>query len=88
MNGISGAWTTTDRGQGASDKGDPLDAASHLFARLAKAQPFGDGNKRGALLAANGLLGAWHMHDDRIIVWLADWNRVGPEIGTWISPGA
>lgn len=34
------------------------------------------------------LLGAWHMHVDRIIVWLADWNRVGPEIGTWISPGA
>lgn len=99
---------------GASDKGDPLDAASHLFARLAKAQPFGDGNKRSALLAANGLLvragsplmltvpveepertgfndllGAWYMHDDdRIIVWLADWNRAGPETGTWISPGA
>lgn len=27
-----------------------------LFARLAKMQPFGDGNKRTALLAANGLL--------------------------------
>lgn len=97
-----------------SDKGDPLDAASRLFARLAKAQPFDDGNKRGALPAANGLLvragstlmltvpveepertgftdllGAWHMHDDdRIIVWLADWNRMGPENGTRISPGA
>lgn len=35
------------------------------------------------------LLGAWYMHDDdRIVVWLADWNRMGPEIGTWISPGA
>lgn len=33
-----------------------LSAASVLFARLAKAQPFGDGNKRCALLAANGLL--------------------------------
>jgi hypothetical protein len=31
-------------------------AASTLFAQLAKAQPFGDGNKRSALLAANGLL--------------------------------
>ncbi|RBP97506.1 cell filamentation protein Fic [Bifidobacterium aemilianum] len=30
--------------------------AATLFARLAKAQPFGDGNKRSALLAANGLL--------------------------------
>lgn len=30
--------------------------ASHLFAVLAKAQPFGDGNKRTALLAANRLL--------------------------------
>ncbi|WEV74579.1 Fic family protein [Bifidobacterium sp. ESL0798] len=34
----------------------PLNRASHLFATLAKMQPFGDGNKRTALLAANGLL--------------------------------
>ncbi|BDR52540.1 hypothetical protein KIM372_04470 [Bombiscardovia nodaiensis] len=33
-----------------------LAQAVELFARLAKAQPFGDGNKRSALLAANGLL--------------------------------
>lgn len=31
-------------------------AASRLFARLARLQPFGDGNKRTAMLAANGLL--------------------------------
>lgn len=30
-------------------------AASRPFARLARMQPFGDGNKRTALLAANGL---------------------------------
>lgn len=30
--------------------------AARLFALLAKTQPFGDGNKRTALLAANGLL--------------------------------
>lgn len=36
--------------------GGGLGQASHLFAHLAKAQPFGDGNKRTALLAANGLL--------------------------------
>lgn len=35
---------------------DMLLSASTLFAQLAKAQPFGDGNKRSALLAANGLL--------------------------------
>lgn len=35
---------------------DPLQRASRLFAQMAKAQPFGDGNKRSALLAANGLL--------------------------------
>lgn len=35
--------------------GNLLDAA-RLFAQLAKIQPFGDGNKRTALLAANGLL--------------------------------
>lgn len=31
-------------------------AAARLFARLARLQPFGDGNKRTAMLAANGLL--------------------------------
>ncbi len=36
--------------------GDGLRQASYVFAHLAKAQPFGDGNKRTALLAANGLL--------------------------------
>lgn len=41
----------------ATDGGGPsLRRASSLFARTAKAQPFGDGNKRTALLAANGLL--------------------------------
>ena len=33
-----------------------LHDAAHLFSELAKMQPFGDGNKRTALLAANGLL--------------------------------
>lgn len=33
-----------------------LSEASGLFAYLARMQPFGDGNKRTALLAANGLL--------------------------------
>lgn len=33
-----------------------LSEASRLFAYLARVQPFGDGNKRTALLAANGLL--------------------------------
>jgi len=35
---------------------DVVDAAITLFIRLAAAQPFGDGNKRTALFAANGLL--------------------------------
>ena len=34
----------------------PTDAAANLFVVLAKAQPFGDGNKRTALLAANLLV--------------------------------
>lgn len=38
------------------ERNDPLNSAAKLFAVLAKAQPFGDGNKRSALLAANGLL--------------------------------
>ena len=36
--------------------GDDLNGAVLLFAGLARMQPFGDGNKRTALLAANGLL--------------------------------
>lgn len=39
----------------SASSGSPEDA-SLLFASLAAAQPFGDGNKRTALLAANGLL--------------------------------
>jgi len=35
---------------------DDVDAAIALFIRLAATQPFGDGNKRTALFAANGLL--------------------------------
>jgi hypothetical protein len=35
---------------------DPLDNALALFIVLAKAQPFGDGNKRTALFASNGYL--------------------------------
>lgn len=38
-----------------SSSGELIDAAE-LFATLAKMQPFGDGNKRTALLVANGLL--------------------------------
>lgn len=34
----------------------PANAAANLFVALAKAQPFGDGNKRTALLAANLLV--------------------------------
>ncbi|WP_259465478.1 Fic family protein [Bifidobacterium sp. wkB338] len=41
---------------------DILEDAVRLFAGLAKLQPFGDGNKRTALLAGNGLLIA---HGDR-----------------------
>lgn len=35
---------------------DPAENALNLFLRVAKAQPFEDGNKRTALFAANGLL--------------------------------
>lgn len=38
------------------EEGDDLERAVRLFAGLARMQPFGDGNKRTALLAANGLL--------------------------------
>lgn len=41
---------------------DILEDAVRLFAGLAKMQPFGDGNKRSALFAGNGLLIA---HGDR-----------------------
>lgn len=37
-------------------KDDVVSRACGLFARIARAQPFGDGNKRTALLAANGLV--------------------------------
>jgi prophage maintenance system killer protein len=40
----------------ASVSNGSLEDASLLFASLAAAQPFGDGNKRTALLSANGLL--------------------------------
>lgn len=39
---------------------DDLTRATSLFAGLARMQPFGDGNKRTALLTANGLLIAAH----------------------------
>ncbi|WP_276829212.1 Fic family protein [Bifidobacterium coryneforme] len=39
---------------------DDLTRATILFAGLARMQPFGDGNKRTALLTANGLLIAAH----------------------------
>lgn len=39
---------------------DDLTKATNLFAGLARMQPFGDGNKRTALLTANGLLIATH----------------------------
>ena len=39
---------------------DDLTKATNLFAGLARMQPFGDGNKRTALLTANGLLIAAH----------------------------
>jgi Fic family protein len=48
----------------ASSEGNLLDAST-LFIKLAKAQPFGDGNKRSALLAANGLL--IKNHSDEIL---------------------
>lgn len=35
---------------------NPMGTASRLFVELAKAQPFWDGNRRTALLAANGML--------------------------------
>ena len=47
---------------GGATEEDILEDAVRLFAGLAKMQPFGDGNKRTALLAGNGLLIA---HGDR-----------------------
>ncbi|WEV64628.1 Fic family protein [Bifidobacterium sp. ESL0732] len=54
----SNAATSNSVNVAATPTGNPqpLERASHLFATLAKMQPFGDGNKRTALLAANGLL--------------------------------
>ncbi|MFT8704584.1 Fic family protein [Bifidobacterium aquikefiricola] len=40
----------------ASVESDPLTAASTAFVTIARSQPFGDGNKRSALLLSNGLL--------------------------------
>ena len=42
--------------QQADREADDMLAAAGLFAGLARMQPFGDGNKRTAMLAANGLL--------------------------------
>ncbi|WEV75957.1 Fic family protein [Bifidobacterium sp. ESL0800] len=50
------ASSTADSPAAPAHNVQPLERASHLFATLAKMQPFGDGNKRTALLAANGLL--------------------------------
>ena len=57
---------------------DILEDAVRLFAGLAKMQPFGDGNKRTALLASNGLLIA---HGDRhpLTVPISDKDR------TWFN---
>lgn len=57
---------------------DILEDAVRLFAGLAKMQPFGDGNKRTALLAGNGLLIA---HGDRhpLTVPISDKDR------TWFN---
>ena len=61
-------------------------AASRLFARLARLQPFGDGNKRTAMLAANGLLikrDSPYMHgDEEVVSWLAEWNLTNPSDAT------
>ncbi|WEV68813.1 Fic family protein [Bifidobacterium sp. ESL0775] len=54
-NGIASSLDTTN-GTASLESSQTLNRASHLFATLTKMQPFGDGNKRTALLAANGLL--------------------------------
>ncbi|MDF7664016.1 Fic family protein [Bifidobacterium sp. ESL0763] len=53
-----GGASPSNSGHGTepSQSSPALHRASHMFATLAKMQPFGDGNKRTALLAANGLL--------------------------------
>ncbi|MUH60524.1 Fic family protein [Bifidobacterium canis] len=63
--------------------GSQTDTA-RLFVSLARMQPFGDGNKRTALLAANGLL-LMHGEDKAMIVPTADperheFNRL---LGNW-----
>ena len=50
--------------RGATEE-DILEGAVRLFVGLAKMQPFGDGNKRTALLAGNGLLIG---HGDRYLL--------------------
>ncbi|WEV65239.1 Fic family protein [Bifidobacterium sp. ESL0764] len=74
-----------------------LQRASHMFATLAKMQPFGDGNKRTALLAANGLLLKLGSSDvlavpvelpdrdifnDQLSAWYLDDN---PAVISWLS---
>ncbi|WEV52448.1 Fic family protein [Bifidobacterium sp. ESL0704] len=59
----SAASSTADSTAALAHNVQPLERASHLFATLAKMQPFGNGNKRTALLAANGLLLKLHSSD-------------------------
>lgn len=59
-----------------------LTDASQLFAVLAKAQPFGDGNKRTALLAANRLL-MLAGHNQALVVPVQDPDR--KEFNTLLS---
>jgi prophage maintenance system killer protein len=53
---VPDSHTLEDTIEKASSSAGSLEDAALLFASLAAAQPFGDGNKRTALLAANGLL--------------------------------
>lgn len=73
----------------ASNKGPgtPADAA-RLFASLARMQPFGDGNKRTALLAANGLL-LMRDEDKAMIVPTTDPERheFNKLLGDWYMKG-
>ncbi|MEY8564583.1 Fic family protein [Bifidobacterium pseudolongum] len=67
--------------------GTPADAA-RLFASLARMQPFGDGNKRTALLAANGLL-LMRGEDKAMIVPTTDPERheFNKLLGDWYMKG-
>lgn len=72
-------------------------AASRMFARIARLQPFGDGNKRTAMLAANGLLvkrDSPHMlavpvegrDKDVFLKGLSDWYMYkDPEVIAWLA---